>query len=85
MSAKVALIGYGLAGEAFHAPLIGTEPNLELAAVVTHMTTINCSLFIVQLLARLWAVQKRKSSFIGKTVRAYPANPAGQPQKLRKK
>jgi predicted dehydrogenase len=35
MSARVALIGYGLAGEAFHAPLIAAEPGLELAAVVT--------------------------------------------------
>jgi predicted dehydrogenase len=35
MSAKVALIGYGLAGEAFHAPLITAEANLDLAAVVT--------------------------------------------------
>src|SRR4051812_33369826 len=35
MSGRVALIGYGLAGEAFHAPLIAAEPNLELAAVVT--------------------------------------------------
>jgi predicted dehydrogenase len=35
MSARVALIGYGLAGEAFHAPLIAADPGLELAAVVT--------------------------------------------------
>ena len=35
MSGRVALIGYGLAGEAFHAPLIAAEPGLELAAVVT--------------------------------------------------
>jgi predicted dehydrogenase len=35
MSARVALIGYGLAGEAFHAPLIAADPALELAAVVT--------------------------------------------------
>ena len=35
MSGRVALIGFGLAGEAFHAPLIAAEPNLELAAVVT--------------------------------------------------
>jgi predicted dehydrogenase len=32
---RVALIGYGLAGEAFHAPLIAAEPGLELATVVT--------------------------------------------------
>jgi predicted dehydrogenase len=31
----VALVGYGLAGEAFHAPLIAAEPGLELATVVT--------------------------------------------------
>ncbi|MFN8655065.1 MAG: Gfo/Idh/MocA family oxidoreductase [Candidatus Obscuribacterales bacterium] len=32
---KVALLGYGLAGSAFHAPLIATTPGLSLAAVVT--------------------------------------------------
>lgn len=32
---RVALIGYGLAGSAFHAPFIATNPDLELAAVVT--------------------------------------------------
>jgi predicted dehydrogenase len=35
MTVRVALVGYGLAGEAFHAPLIAAEPGLELAAVVT--------------------------------------------------
>jgi predicted dehydrogenase len=34
-AARVALIGYGLAGEFFHAPLITTTPGLQLAAVVT--------------------------------------------------
>jgi scyllo-inositol 2-dehydrogenase (NADP+) len=32
---RVGLIGYGLAGSVFHAPLIATTPGLELAAVVT--------------------------------------------------
>lgn len=32
---KVALLGYGLAGEVFHAPLIAATPGLELAAIVT--------------------------------------------------
>jgi len=32
---RVALIGYGLAGSAFHAPFIATTPGLELAAIVT--------------------------------------------------
>ncbi|MFE9427615.1 Gfo/Idh/MocA family oxidoreductase [Kitasatospora sp. NPDC006697] len=32
---RVALLGYGLAGAAFHAPLIATTPGLRLAAVVT--------------------------------------------------
>jgi predicted dehydrogenase len=32
---RVALIGYGLAGRAFHSPLIASLPGLELAAVVT--------------------------------------------------
>jgi len=31
----VALLGYGLAGAVFHAPLIASEPGLRLAAVVT--------------------------------------------------
>ena len=35
MTARVVLLGYGLAGRVFHAPLIGVEPGLELAAVVT--------------------------------------------------
>jgi scyllo-inositol 2-dehydrogenase (NADP+) len=32
---RVALIGYGLAGSAFHAPFIAAEPELTLAAIVT--------------------------------------------------
>jgi predicted dehydrogenase len=32
---RVGLIGYGLAGAAFHAPLIEAVPRLELAAIVT--------------------------------------------------
>ncbi|MGF1430119.1 Gfo/Idh/MocA family oxidoreductase [Kitasatospora sp. LaBMicrA B282] len=32
---RVALLGYGLAGAAFHAPLIATTPGLRLDAVVT--------------------------------------------------
>jgi predicted dehydrogenase len=32
---RVGLVGYGLAGSAFHAPLIATTPGLRLAAVVT--------------------------------------------------
>lgn len=32
---RIALIGFGLAGKAFHAPLIAATPGLELAAVVT--------------------------------------------------
>ncbi len=34
-AARVALIGYGVAGEHFHAPLVATTAGLELAAVVT--------------------------------------------------
>lgn len=34
-SLRVGLVGYGLAGSAFHAPLIAAEPRFELAAVVT--------------------------------------------------
>ncbi len=32
---RVGLIGYGLAGSVFHAPLVAATPDLELAAVVT--------------------------------------------------
>lgn len=32
---KVALFGYGLGGQAFHAPLISTTDGLELSAIVT--------------------------------------------------
>ena len=32
---RVALVGYGLAGASFHAPLIAATPDLRLAAVVT--------------------------------------------------
>jgi scyllo-inositol 2-dehydrogenase (NADP+) len=32
---RVGLVGYGLAGEWFHAPLIAATPGLELASVVT--------------------------------------------------
>ncbi len=32
---RVALVGYGLAGEVFHAPLIAATPGMRLAAVVT--------------------------------------------------
>lgn len=32
---RVAVIGYGLAGESFHAPLIAASPGLRVAAIVT--------------------------------------------------
>ncbi|RAY11848.1 oxidoreductase [Actinomadura craniellae] len=35
MSLRVALIGYGVGGAVFHAPLIDADPDLTLAAVVT--------------------------------------------------
>ncbi|WP_279579244.1 Gfo/Idh/MocA family oxidoreductase [Fodinicola feengrottensis] len=34
-SFRVGLIGFGLAGSAFHAPLISATPGLQLSAVVT--------------------------------------------------
>ncbi|MEV6278940.1 Gfo/Idh/MocA family oxidoreductase [Nocardia sp. NPDC051832] len=34
-SLQVAIIGYGLAGSVFHAPLIAAEPRMRVAAVVT--------------------------------------------------
>ncbi len=33
---RVGLVGYGLAGRVFHAPLVSACPDLELTAVVTH-------------------------------------------------
>ncbi len=38
MTTRVVLLGYGLAGRVFHAPLINAEPELELAAIVTANT-----------------------------------------------
>lgn len=35
MTQRAVLLGYGLAGRTFHAPLITAEPGLEVAAVVT--------------------------------------------------
>jgi predicted dehydrogenase len=35
MALRVAIIGYGLAGRVFHAPLVAAEPAMEVAAVVT--------------------------------------------------
>ena len=35
MTTRVALLGYGLAGRVFHAPLIAVEPGMEITAVVT--------------------------------------------------
>jgi predicted dehydrogenase len=33
---RVAIVGYGLAGSVFHAPLVAATPGLRVAAVVTH-------------------------------------------------
>jgi predicted dehydrogenase len=35
MTARVALLGYGLAGRVFHGPLIDAEPTLQLTTIVT--------------------------------------------------
>ena len=32
---RVAVIGYGLAGRVFHAPLVAADPDMEVAAIVT--------------------------------------------------
>lgn len=32
---RVAVVGYGLAGRVFHAPLVAAEPDMEVAAIVT--------------------------------------------------
>ncbi|MEY9951645.1 Gfo/Idh/MocA family oxidoreductase [Leifsonia sp. EB34] len=36
---RVGLVGYGVAGRVFHAPLIAADPDLELTAVVTSQTS----------------------------------------------
>lgn len=66
MPARVALIGYGLAGSVFHAPLIEAEPGLELAAIVTaneeRRAQARAAYPDVQLLApadELWAARDR--------------------------
>jgi predicted dehydrogenase len=58
---NVALIGYGLAGAAFHAPLIATTPGLRLSAIVTGDRTRQAQARrehpgarIVEDVARLW-------------------------------
>jgi len=35
MTGRVGIVGYGLAGRVFHAPLVAATPGLEVAAVVT--------------------------------------------------
>ena len=35
MTIRVALLGYGLGGRSFHAPIIAVTPGLELSAIVT--------------------------------------------------
>ena len=32
---RVAIIGYGLAGSVFHAPLIASTPGMQVSAIVT--------------------------------------------------
>ena len=32
---RVAVVGYGLAGRVFHAPLVAAEPDMQVAAIVT--------------------------------------------------
>ena len=32
---RAAIIGYGLAGQTFHAPLVASTPGLEVATIVT--------------------------------------------------
>ncbi|MGP8209324.1 MAG: Gfo/Idh/MocA family oxidoreductase [Acidimicrobiales bacterium] len=41
-SGKVGIIGYGLAGRVFHAPLIAATPGLEVAAIATSDPARSC-------------------------------------------
>ncbi|MDN6297810.1 MAG: oxidoreductase [Halomonas sp.] len=51
---KVGLVGYGMAGRTFHAPLIQASPELELTAVVSrHAERILSDLPGVEVLSRL--------------------------------
>ena len=45
MTVRVALIGYGLAGASFHAPLISAEPRLRIARVITSRVDAVASAF----------------------------------------
>jgi scyllo-inositol 2-dehydrogenase (NADP+) len=50
MTIKVGLVGYGLAGAVFHAPLIGACDGLELAAVLTSREAPNAVRTLEELL-----------------------------------
>jgi scyllo-inositol 2-dehydrogenase (NADP+) len=59
---RVGLVGYGLAGSAFHAPLIATTPGMRLAAVVTsnaeraaQARAQHPGVVVVESAERLWA------------------------------
>ncbi len=58
---QVGLIGYGLAGESFHAPFIATTPGLRLNAIVTGnpdrqraATRAHPAAIVVESASRLW-------------------------------
>jgi predicted dehydrogenase len=62
---RVALVGYGLAGSVFHAPLIRVTPRLRLAAVVTgsaerarQAESENPGVRVVPDAERLWAMAR---------------------------
>ncbi len=58
---RVGLVGYGLAGESFHAPFIATTPGLRLDAIVTGnpdrqraVTRAHPAAIVVESASRLW-------------------------------
>ena len=62
---KVGLIGYGLAGRAFHAPLISTTPGLRLSAIVTSAPERIAAVAQEQRLAQSGADRHHRARAIG--------------------
>ena len=62
---RVALVGYGLAGRVFHAPLIASTPGLHVAAVVTGRRGVKLRAADERLLARVYeATAPRRSALL---------------------
>ncbi|HEV7236838.1 MAG TPA: hypothetical protein VGN15_11690 [Ktedonobacteraceae bacterium] len=55
---RVAIIGYGLAGSVFHAPLVSATPGMTVAAIVTSQRQLSSrqpmSYGVIQLVTIWW-------------------------------